>query len=498
MVSQTRTIICLGNGGSLADQHGRRIAIEQKLCYRGFLDADTVVLPGCWHTSVYDINLPQLMNQLNKLIDVQIIVFDHGEEFYNNIEEFYSTIDMAQALINVVPVKFENSNMSNPIRQIVTDSKSFCILPFIGIHASDKRTRHCCWMKPFETKSYTDFYNDPNSQHLRQQLLANEKTSVCQRCYDVEDFGAISARQEQTMSWAYKLGLKSINDIADNIKLINYEIQLGNKCNAMCRMCNPNLSHLIAKEYFNLGLEATDKGIIKSGPFDLVDFNTIKRMHVAGGEPSINDEFIEFLQKCINEGNTNFEINVSTNCSAISNRFIDLIKHFKNIKFAISIDGFDKINQYIRWPISWDKFLTNIEKLITAVGPNNFYFNTVVSIYNVSRLYELFEFLESNYPNSMFGLSILQEPDIQDITNFPDKDVALKNLGQIKTLKKYQTDEIFQSKINSIIHKIQISQLDLNKLKQFFQFNDQLDQSRQVTLADYIPELAHGRRYLLG
>ena len=36
-------------------------------------------------------------------------------------------------------------------------------------------------------------------------------------------------------------------------------------------------------------------------------------------------------------------------------------------------------------------------------------------------------------------------------------------------------------------------QLDVDKLKKFYEFNDKLDQSRGSRLVDYIPELAQAR-----
>jgi hypothetical protein len=38
--------------------------------------------------------------------------------------------------------------------------------------------------------------------------------------------------------------------------------------------------------------------------------------------------------------------------------------------------------------------------------------------------------------------------------------------------------------------------LDLEKLKTFFEFNDKLDQSRNIKLVDYIPELEAARKLI--
>jgi len=45
-----------------------------------------------------------------------------------------------------------------------------------------------------------------------------------------------------------------------------------------------------------------------------------------------------------------------------------------------------------------------------------------------------------------------------------------------------------------IMHYSNNFKLDLEKLKAFFEFNDKLDQSRNIKLIDYIPELEAARK----
>ena len=122
----------------------------------------------------------------------------------------------------------------------------------------------------------------------------------------------------------------------------------------------------------------------------------------------------------------------------------------------------------------------------------------MVSIYNISCLYPLLEFLDKTYPTSSFSLSLLATPNYQVAWNFPNKQLALDNLNKIKTLKKYHTDEVFNTNINGIIQRIEICEVDYATLAKFFEFNDLLDQSRAISLSDYIPELEQCRSYLPG
>ena len=487
----TDFIICLGNGNEFADKLAKNIAIRYNLTHRGFLNTLTELLPGCYHTSIYDITLLELKTKISSIDRLKIIILDLDESFYKNSREYYDTIEMAQSLMEYHTVEFINPEMSNSFRQLMEENKSFCILPFISMNNNN---RHCCWMPQLD--NYANFYTDKTSIEMRQQLLSGRKTDLCQQCYNIEEHGAVSKRQTYTRDWTYKLNLKSYSEVEKYTKLIRHEITLGNYCNLMCRMCNPNSSNLIDNEYSNLGLVQHKLGIIKHNYFDNVDLNSVQQIIVTGGEPSIDQNFYDFLKRCIKDNKTDFEIFISTNAVSITKEFISLIKQFTNIKISISIDGFDNTNRYIRWPSDWDKFKKNTQKLISALPIHNYYFNSVVSIYNIARLYPLFKFLDENYSTSAFSMNLLETPIHQAAWNFPNKQVALDDLQKIKTLKKYHVDEVFNSNINSIIQRIETCEVDYAKLSKFFEFNDLLDQSRGVNLVDYIPELEQCRSYL--
>jgi len=487
-------IICIGNGTKSAEILAKDIAVLNNLKHRGFLDNNTELLPGCYHTSIYNIKLLELTNKVKVVIDcLKIVVLNQDATVYKNPRDYHDTIEMAQALVSYCEVEFVDPSMSNPFRQLLEENKSFCILPFI---ATNNFNRHCCEMPKFD--QYTDFYTDKNSLKMRQQMLNGEKTGLCQQCYDVENYGAVSRRQIYTRDWTYKLNLKSYSDVEKYTKLIRYEVFLGNYCNLMCRMCNPSASNLIDNEYSNLGLAQYKLGITKNNQFEKIDLDSIQHLFVFGGEPSINQDFYNFLKHCIQVDKTDFEIVIATNAVSITKEFILLVKQFSNIKISISIDGFDQANQYIRWPSNWEKFKQNTQKLISALQPHNYHFNSVVSIYNIARLYPLFEFLDKTYPTAPISLNLLGKPDHLVAWNFPNKKLALDNLKKIKTLNKYHTDEGFNRDINGIIQRIETCEVDYATLAKFFEFNDLLDQSRGVNLSEYIPELEQCRRYLPG
>lgn len=486
-------IVCLGNGDVNAASQAQQIAVDRHTQYHGLLNPSAEVVPGCWHTSIYDITLTELKDKLGANL-CEIVVLDQPADCHQRLIDYNLTIDMAEALVPYCTVTFVNAQMSNPFRQILATNKSFCVMPFVGIHVSSTAIRHCCLQSPVsQTSTYQGFDQDPATVAIRQAMLDGQAVPQCKKCYEVEALGSISLRQDASLKWAYELDLRSEQDVIDHTRLINYEIVLGNKCNAMCRMCRPGASHLIDREYTQLAITDAAIGLKESDYLQQVDIQNVQRLHVAGGESTISEPFENFLQKCIGQRRTDFEIHVSTNCYAISNRFMRLIEPFPNMTFGISIDGFDAVNLYIRWPIQWQKFCDNIKKLTKNLSQEQYSFNTVVSIYNIARLYELYKWLDDHYPDAHCSMTFLTEPFHMVPWNFPDKTLVLDNLEKIKTLSRYQRHEIFRSKIDALINRMATCEIDHKVLSEFFAFNDRLDQSRGVKLADYIPELERGR-----
>lgn len=483
-------VICIGNGTELASSMARRTADSYGIRYYGVLESATTLVAGGYHTSIYDIKLPELVNKLAGRNNVKVVVLDQDQTCYNNVKEFYDTIELAQSLVNCCSVEFVNPELSNPIRQILETNKSFCILPFVFVNYSDKIVRHCCWMEPIGDH-YTDFENNPGSVELRKKMLAGEKDPVCAQCYRIEDAGGMSQRQVQSTQWSHRLGIKSIDNLSAN--LVNYEVPLGNKCNLLCRMCNPTNSNLIDQEYAEIGLSTRIIGTTTTNYFDQIDLATAEKISVAGGEPTINENFFEFLERCIELDHTDVEISITTNCISLPRRFLELVPHFKNLRCSISVDGFDQLNHYIRWPSQWNKLTENIRLLSQTLKPYNYNFNTTVSIYNITQLYNLFNFLETEHPGIHCEIIYLEDPEYQQAWNHPDKSRALAELERVKTLSLYCQNENFKQRIDGLVKLLATTQTDYKKLQVFYAFNDRLDASRHVKLQDYIPELEQCR-----
>jgi hypothetical protein len=107
----------------------------------------------------------------------------------------------------------------------------------------------------------------------------------------------------------------------------------------------------------------------------------------------------------------------------------------------------------------------------------------------------LFRWLDDEFPGVLVhALPVGSDNDMLSAFAFPDAELAVSKLLPIQQLKCYNNDQLLTSLVDSLIKHYQSNlTIDIEKLRLFFEFNDLLDQSRNIKLADYIPELEQAR-----
>lgn len=482
--------LCIGNNTDQTDKITKILAIKQNQKNYGLLSESTLtntnlLEDGFYHTSVYDFSYGKL-KQLAQTFD-NVIILNQKKETYTHPDAYLKTIHLGEEISNTI---WQNSDMKNDINffsELVEKNKSFCIFPFIELLTYNNYTTVCCRSnKPItEISKLQNFSTDSNYNDIRNKMLNGELLpSHCNSCYRNEALGIKSARQEETVEWANKLNLTSIEDLQKIKSPVYYEVRPNNVCNLQCRMCTPTNSELINQEYYKLKI-IDNLTYNNYSNFDIVDTTTVKKLYVAGGEPTAMPEFYKFLDKCIDE-NLNFEFNVNTNAAKFSEKFKNQLKKLKHIQFTISIDAFEDLNDYIRWNSNWKSIIDNTKYLIE--NGHTVSFNTTVSIYNVAHLYELFNFFDSNFPDILVHAQL--DTSSAPPFHYPNKKKVIDNLVKIKTLNCYKNYKLLASLIDALVVYFENRQtLDLNFLQSFKNKNDLLDNNRNVFLKDYEFEL---------
>lgn len=272
----------------------------------------------------------------------------------------------------------------------------FCVLPFFGAEYTAKGYTSPCCLLP----------KDADIRQIQQSMLSGQRPSACQKCWGLEDQGLTSNRQIKNSTFdLYKnRDLNYIEDDCREGKFNSQIIQLytSNLCNSTCVTCDAELSSAWATLKKVKTFEIIDNTIL-----DSLSYEDIVILTFVGGEPIYEKRNFELLKKLISVGNTNCYVSFVTNGSTdLSDDQIDILKQFKNLDICISIDGVGPVFEYLRYPLKWDKILSNL-KLYRELGAK---LSVSYTISNLNVLYheETVSWFDSE--NLLYNHSLVADP----------------------------------------------------------------------------------------
>jgi hypothetical protein len=497
-----KKILCIGNETDATDLMVTELALQAGTANYGLITDENFVPEnnGYYHTTLADLSPGDIAVKLVSQFD-QIQMLDQDQDTYPHWKSFVDTYRLMILLekdgYNTV---FRNNLCTQRIaywQDQLKTNRALCVLPFINL-INDYGSAVMCMKCPepvTKTELITDWATDPSFAPIRNNMLAGvQMPDKCKICYEREDLGHESARQFESLEWAMQLKLDRAEDLSNIQYPVLYEIRPSNKCNIMCRMCDDRHSHLIEKENRLLGIPVvTDNWKMQAFPYDKINFDTVRRIYWAGGEPTIMPEFYEFLRRCIRQGTTNFELNIGTNAVKISKTLLELLSQFPRVLFSVSFDGYEKMHDYIRWGSEFASQRENCFRILEA--GHNISFQTVISMWNATRVHEIFEFYDRDFP----GYNCLVQP-AGELDSFmgpwhhPLRQQVLESMRRCQDTRVYYNfGRNTNDAIDEIIERFENHDYDPVILAKFFQYNDQLDQARGCKLEDYIPELAQAR-----
>lgn len=236
--------------------------------------------------------------------------------------------------------------------------KHFCVMPWYSreINLKTQQDSICCWLQKPIARS-----------QLQQDFIDNKKPESCQKCWHLEDSGIESRRQMENrfLDFALDQNIEVIADTIHDAEPMLYQFDLGSLCNSTCVTCGANSSSawqsLLKKQ---IKISSENDRIDRN--FDhyqsTINWKTIKRINLLGGEPLLIEKSFAILNALLSVGNTDCLVSFVTNGSvALTKRHTDMFAKFSNISCCVSIDGTEKLFEYVRYPLSWDQTLTNID-----------------------------------------------------------------------------------------------------------------------------------------
>jgi sulfatase maturation enzyme AslB (radical SAM superfamily) len=266
---------------------------------------------------------------------------------------------------------------------------------------------------------------------IRQQLLAGESPAGCVECAAMEQHQKISGRQRQLLKvgvrveqfektlvsspWFDTFTADTFNQLPQD-----WQIDLGNYCNSACVFCSPSNSSRLAQEWQTIGLiknlppkNWTDnQDLIERFVNTLSQSPHIRYLHFIGGETVITPAFKTILQALVRAGlNRTATIGFTTNLTVWDSQVIDLLKQFRGVNLGMSVETFDVVNDYVRWPGKLPMVLEILDKWQEVAQQHSWLMQlrTTPTLFTVGSLLSVYDYAWSRRI-SVESCNFLTEP----------------------------------------------------------------------------------------
>ena len=271
-------------------------------------------------------------------------------------------------------------------------------------------------------ENFPEYFQNEMST-LRMDMIQGTHIPECQDCRLMETHGKVSGREKQLL----KVGIQRNNfdktfrsspfynefqKSADNnghtdLWPQDWQIDLGNQCNSNCIFCTPEYSSKLGAELKKLGLVnykkpatnwSNDDAAVDQFVDMLAKSKKLAYLHFVGGEPLVIPGFKKILEKLVERGlNKTVSMGFTTNLTLWDESIIDLLSQYQEVNLGMSLECFDKINDYLRYPSKIDHVQDTLEKFLLASKNKNWLkcLRITPTLFSVPHLVNIYEYAYS-------------------------------------------------------------------------------------------------------
>jgi organic radical activating enzyme len=415
------------------------------------------------------------------------------------------------------PIKIKLSDLSEREDFLLTESKTFCMYPWIHLHAFPTGDAHpCCYSEMKHaigsTKKHTlkEIWNDRPMRDLRQRMLNEQPSGACRKCYEQEDSGFFSGRQSANKHFGHHINRVSNTQPdgkLDQFEMTYWDIRFSNLCNLSCRSCghifssswHKDQAHLVGNDWIKKNPVLNYAGRTETDIWEqlIPHLDYVEQIYFAGGEPLMMAEHYNILDELERRNRWDVRLIYNTNFThtRLKNRTVfDYWKRFQSVSVGASLDAMGPRAEYIRKGTDWDRVTRNREEMLQVCPNVDFYISPTLSILNAHHLPDFHRsWTEQGLISPQdLNVNILQDPSYLRIDIAPAKYKEIlkekyqEHLQWLRPLDQLQRATVgFESAIN-FMSAIDNSEL----LPNFWSKTNELDQIRNENLLDIIPELS--------
>jgi len=359
------------------------------------------------------------------------------KEFYNKGYDYNSR----------APYFIERKDLTPEEWRRLTESETFCMLPWMHMHAfPDGRAYPCClsdyWHPVGDLRKNTmvEVWNQDAYKTMRQNMLKDKPCKECTKCYEQEKAGFFSMRYDANRNYGHHIA--DVDKTAPDgehpeFKIRYWDVRFSNLCNMRCRSCGPIFSSNWYNDHVKMYGVAPD---VLKRPMARVEYTTgnedgmlaqmephipyLEQVYFAGGEPLIMKEHYYMLEKLIEAGKTDVRLIYNTNFSELrykDKHVFEFWKHFKTVNVGASLDASGSRAELMRKGTEWSQTVENRRRMMEEVPHVDFYISATVSSMNVLHVLDFHrEWSELGLIEPKdFNVNICQSPDWYRIDIFP-------------------------------------------------------------------------------
>lgn len=306
--------------------------------------------------------------------------------------------------------------------------------------------------------SWDEMQNSEWLSAVKGQMSRDQWPRECVRCQKTEELSGHSIRKDSLVRDQILAKIDPDYIILGGV--------LDNICNSACQSCSSRLSTKIGS------LES--RNYIKIDNHDL--FSKIPGHHIVeldlnGGEPTASPRYRYLLENLPPSVKL---IRVNTNGSRLLPNIKQILDQGISLIVTLSLDGTDKIHDYVRWPILWNDYQHTLDQYLEL---RRYYKNfrlqawTTVHCLNVGDFENIIRFCQQKQIDHSWAW--LESPDALS--------VKYKNQYTVAAKEKISLSQ--DPSINVMAQLISIGPDNQQELDGFIQAQDDL---RTISIKDYL------------
>ena len=411
--------------------------------------------------------------------------------------------------------KYNSADLVRPVdltereEFLLKDSKTFCIYPWIHLHAYPTGEAYpCCHAEMAypvgntKFKTLEDIYRDAPMRELRKDMLNERPNPACGRCYEQEESGFFSGRKSANKHHGHHI--KRIDD--DRFQMSYWDIRFSNLCNLSCRSCG----HIFSSSWYqdqaklaggnwkdqNQVLNYAGRTEIDMWEQLIPHLDYVEQIYFAGGEPLMMKEHYNILDELERRGR--FDVRLIYNTNFTHNKLkdrevFDYWRKFKSVAVGASLDAMGPRAEYIRKGTVWNQVERNRAKMLEVCPDVDFYISPTLSIMNAWHLPDFHrDWVDRGLIQAQdLNVNILQDPVHYRLDIAPAeyknqlREKFEQHLAWLRPLDKLQRATVgFESAVNFMM-----STDNTELLPKFWSKTHELDRIRNENILDVIPEL---------